>query len=186
LADLTDETGLWLRLAWSPDGARLAVGSAGGETLILDADTGSTVVDLGSFMEPVRRIVWADNGQSLVIAAEHCIRLVDALTGGTFDEIRPEWAVSDMTIIAGHDRRPYLVVTGNRSSLHRRNNVPKAGAPDDGRLLLLDLSRRHPADAARDLALVSRALRRRDRSGTRGHRDDRLEGGAVAPDAGHA
>ena len=149
LADLTDETGLWLRLAWSPDGARLAVGSAGGETLILDADTGSTVVDLGSFMEPVRRIVWADNGQSLVIAAEHCIRLVDALTGGTFDEIRPEWAVSDMTIIAGHDRRPYLVVTGNRSSLHRRNNVPKAGAPDDGRLLLLDLSRRLPADAAR-------------------------------------
>jgi serine/threonine protein kinase/WD40 repeat protein len=149
LADLTDETGLWLRLAWSPDGARLAVGSAGGETMILDADTGSTAVDLGSFMEPVKGIVWADNGRSLIVAAEHCIRLIDASTGGTFDEIRPDWAVSDMTIIAGHDRRPYLVVTGNRSSLHRRNHVPKAGAPDDGRLLLLDLSRRLTADAAR-------------------------------------
>lgn len=149
LADLIDETGPWLRLAWSPDGARLAVGSAGGETLILDADTGSTVVDLGSFMEPVRRIVWADNGRSLIVAAEHCIRLVDAFTGGTLDEIRPEWAVSDMAVISGHDRRPYLVVTGNRSSLHRRKRVPKAGAPDDGRLLLLDLGRRLPADAAR-------------------------------------
>jgi WD40 repeat protein len=102
LADLTDETGLWLRLAWAPDGACLAVGSGSGETLILDADTGSTLVDLGSFMAPVKRIVWADNGRSLVVAAEHCIRLVDALTGGTLDEIRPEWAVSDMTIIAGH------------------------------------------------------------------------------------
>ena len=147
LADLTDETGLWLRLAWSPDGARLAVGSAGGETLIIDADTGSTVVDLGSFMEPVKGIVWADNGRSLIVAAEHCIRLVDALTGGTLDEIRPEWAVSDMAVISGHDRRPYLVVTGNRSSLHRRNRVPKSGAPDDGRLLLIDLGRRLPADA---------------------------------------
>jgi WD40 repeat protein len=148
LADLTDETGLWLRLAWSPDGARLAVGSAGGETLILDADTGSTVIDLGSFMEPVRRIVWADNGRSLIVAAEHCIRLVDAMTGGTFDEIRPEWAVSDMAMISGHDRRPYLVVTGNRSSLHRRNRMPKAGAPDDGRLLLIDLGRRLPVAAS--------------------------------------
>jgi serine/threonine protein kinase/WD40 repeat protein len=149
LADLIDETGLQLRLAWSPDGARLAVGSAGGETLILDADTGSTVVDLGSFMEPVKGIVWADNGRSLIVAAEHCIRLVDALTGGTLDEIRPEWAVSDMAVISGHDRRPYLVVTGNRSSLNRRNRVPKAGAPDDGRVLLIDLGRRLPADAAR-------------------------------------
>ncbi len=149
LADLTDETGLWLRLAWSPDGSRLAVGSVGGETLILDADTGSTVVDLGSFMEPVRGIVWADNGRSLIVAAEHCIRLVDAMTGGTFDEIRPEWAVSDMTIIAGRDRRPYLVVTGNRSSLHRRNRVPRAGTPDDGRLLLLDLGRRLSTDVDR-------------------------------------
>ena len=148
LADLTDETGLWLRLAWSPDGARLAVGSAGGETLILDADTGSTVVDLGSFMEPVKRIVWADNGRSLIVAAEHCIRLVDAMTGGTFDEIRPDWAVSDMSIISGHDRRPYLVVTGNRSSLNGRNRMPKAGAPDDGRLLLIDLGRRLPAAAS--------------------------------------
>ena len=148
LADLTDETGLWLRLAWSPDGACLAVGSVGGETLILDADTGSTLVDLGSFMAPVKGIVWADNGRSLIVAAEHCIRLVDASTGETFDEIRPDWAVSDMTIIAGHDRRPYLVVTGNRSSLHRRNTVPKAGAPDDGRLLILDLGRRLPADAS--------------------------------------
>ena len=147
LADLTDETGLWLLLAWSPDGDRLAVGSAGGETLIIDADTGSTVVDLGSFMEPVKGIVWADNGRSLVVAAEHCIRLVDASTGGTFDEIRPEWAVSDMAVISGHDRRPYLVVTGNRSSLHRRNRMPKSGAPDDGRLLLIDLGRRLPADA---------------------------------------
>ncbi len=145
LADLTDETGLWLRLAWSPDGARLAVGSAGGETMILDADTGSTVVDLGSFMAPVRRIVWSENGRSLIVAAEHCIRLVDAVTGGTFDEIRPEWAVSDMAVIAGRDRRPYLVVTGNRSSLHRRNSVPPAGAPDDSRLLILDLGRRLPA-----------------------------------------
>ena len=147
LADLTDETGLWLLLAWSPDGDRLAVGSAGGETLIIDADTGSTVVDLGSFMEPVKGIVWADNGRSLIVAAEHCIRLVDASTGGTFDEIRPEWAVSDMAVISGHDRRPYLVVTGNRSSLHRRNRMPKSGAPDDGRLLLIDLGRRLPADA---------------------------------------
>ena len=147
LADLIDETGLRVRLAWSPDGDRLAVGSAGGETMILDADTGSTLVDLGSFMEPVKGIVWADNGRSLIVAAEHCIRLVDASTGGTFDEIRPDWAVSDMAIIGGQDRRPYLVVTGNRSSLHRRNNVPKVGAPDDGRLLLIDLGRRLPAAA---------------------------------------
>lgn len=149
LADLIDETGLRLRLAWSPDGDRLAVGSAGGETLILDGDTGSIVVDIGPFLQSVRGIVWADNGRSLVVAAEHCIRLIDALTGVTLDEIRPTWAVTSIAVIAGQDGQARLAVTGNRVSLHRRNAAPTETAPTDGQCLFLDVGRRLPADVPR-------------------------------------
>lgn len=149
LVDLIDETGLRLRLAWSPDGTRLAVGSMGGETLILDADTGSVAVDIGPFLQPVRGMVWADNGRSLVVAAEHCIRLVDASTGVTLDELRPKWAVTDVAVIAGHDGRSRLAVTGNRSSIDRSKAEPKASTPADGRCLFLDVGRRLPADVPR-------------------------------------
>ena len=149
LADLVEEMGLWLRVAWSPDGARLAVGSVRGEVLILDADSGSVAVDIGPFMRPVRGLVWAENGRSLVVAAEHALRLVDAQSGVTLDEIRPDWAISGIAAIAGADGRPTLAVTGNRSSLFRRRRSPQDEGMASGRFLLLDVGRRLPADLPR-------------------------------------
>jgi len=150
LCDFGNELGVDIVLAWSPDGESLAVGSIEGSALIVDADTGSVVVELSSFATTVRGILWAHNGRSMIVADDRCIRLCDAVSGATLDEIRPGWAISSIAFVEGSDRRQLLAVTGSRLLLSRRlrHRIVET-RPDDGRLLLLDLSRRLPADAAR-------------------------------------
>jgi len=151
LADLTGILAPSLRLAWSPDGERLAVGSDDGRTMILDAESGQAIAELASFATAVRGIVWAHNRASLIVADEKCVRLCDTVTSATLDEIRPGWAINNIAFVEGRDRRQHLAVTGNRSTLSRRpfGATRHDDTPDDGRLLLLDLSRRLPAEAAR-------------------------------------
>lgn len=151
LANLAGEMRSDLKLAWSPDGERLAVGSDDGRAMILDARTGTPTAELASFATMVRGIVWAHNRSALIVADERCIRLCDAVSGTTLDEIRPGWAINNIAFVEGRDRRQHLAVTGNRSTLSRRpfGATRRDDTPEDGRVLLLDLSRRLPADAAR-------------------------------------
>jgi WD40 repeat protein len=150
-ANLAGEMRSDLKLAWSPDGERLAVGSDDGRTMILDADSGQAIAELATFATAVRGIVWAHNRSSIVVADEKCIRLCDATSGATLDEIRPGWAINSLAIVEDHDHRRHLAVTGNRSTLSRRPFGAKRrdDTPADGRLLLLDFSRRLPADVPR-------------------------------------
>ena len=152
LADLSEEVRTYLVLAWSPDGDRLAVGGANGRGVILDARTGRVAVDLSSFATMVRGIVWAHNGSSLIVADERSIRLCDAASGATLDEIRPDWAINHITLVEGQDGSQNLAVTGNRSTLFRRRfgSWRRNDTPADGRVLLLDLGRRLPAPASHD------------------------------------
>jgi hypothetical protein len=148
LRDFGDELGNKLHLAWSPDGKHLAVGSIQGNALIVDADTGNTAVELSSFAAEVRGILWAENGLSLIVADDHCIRLCDAVSGATLDEIRPGWAINSIAFVEGSHQRQLLAVTGTRLMSARRRDQQTIGyRPDDGRLLLLDLGRRLPAVA---------------------------------------
>ena len=148
LRDFGDELGNKLHLAWSPDGKHLAVGSIQGNSLIVDADTGNTAVELSSFAAEVRGILWAENGLSLIVADDHCIRLCDAVSGATLDEIRPGWAINSIAFVEGSNQRQLLAVTGTRlMSARRRDQNSIGNRPDNGRLLLLDLGRRLPADA---------------------------------------
>ena len=148
LRDFGDELGNKLHLAWSPDGKHLAVGSIQGNALIVDADTGHTAVELSSFAAEVRGILWEENGLSLIIADDHCIRLCDAVSGATLDEIRPGWAINSIAFVEGSNQRQLLAVTGTRLMSARRRDQNSIGhRPDDGRLLLLDLGRRLPAAA---------------------------------------
>ncbi len=149
LADLTGEVSPDLKLVWSPDGERIAVGGGDGRVMILDALTGEVTAELASYATMVRGIVWARNRSSLIVADERGVRLCDAVSGTTLDEIRPGWAINNIAFVEDQDHRQHLAVTGNRSTLSRRPFGAKRrdDTPADGRLLLLDLSRRLPADA---------------------------------------
>ena len=148
LCDFGSELGVDIVLSWSPDGESLAVGAIEGTALIVDAESGSVVVELSSFATMVRGILWAHNGRSMIVADDRCIRLCDAVSGATLDEIRPGWAISSIGFVEGSDGRQLLAVTGSRLLLTRRlyHRIVET-RPDDGRLLLLDLSRRLPAAA---------------------------------------
>lgn len=138
IADLAPRVSPGIRLAWSPDGARLAYGSTGGLAGLLDARTGEHGAVMASFARGVRGILWSDDGLSLVVADEECVRLHDATTGTTFDEIRPGWRIASLAWGKNRGARgPTLVVAG------------EAGRTTDdgvrkGRVLLLDLGRRLP------------------------------------------
>jgi len=151
LADLTGEVSPDLQLVWSPDGERLAVGSTDGRAMILDSLTGEATTELASYATMVRGIIWAHNRSSVIVADEKCIRLCDAISGVTLDEIRPGWAINHIALVEGSGRRQYLAVTGNRSTLARRPFGAKRhnDTPADGRLILLDLSRRLTAEAGK-------------------------------------
>ena len=130
--------------------ARSALDLGGGQWLVTPRFGKAVVLgdELSSFATMVRGILWAHNGRSMIVADDRCIRLCDAVSGATLDEIRPGWAISSIGFVEGSDGRQLLAVTGSRLLLTRRlYHRGLETRPDDGRLLLLDLSRRLPAAA---------------------------------------
>jgi hypothetical protein len=70
-------------------------------------------------------IAWSADGRSLVIADRDTVRLCDAETGLTLDEVRPGWPITSIGLDDAPGRPGVLLVGG--------------GVPDRGRLLRLDL-----------------------------------------------
>ena len=129
-------------MAWSPDGDRFAFGTMGGQVWIVDGVSGSRIVEVSSFARAVRGIIWGKSGRTLIVADEESVRLCEAATGMMFDELRPEWAIEALTMVAGEGDRPRLAVIGNTFSA-------VGDALPSGRLLLFDLGR-HLSDSGKD------------------------------------
>jgi WD40 repeat protein len=71
----------WNAVAWSPDGKQLAIGGTG-NTLILDARTGTEVANYGYKSGVVHNLAWSPNGQYLAVAdTTGLVRVWSALTG---------------------------------------------------------------------------------------------------------
>lgn len=69
-------------VAFSPDGKRLAVGSAEGTLRLLDAVSGETIATLTGHSGPVLCVAWAPDGGSLASgSADRSIRIWEAETG---------------------------------------------------------------------------------------------------------
>lgn len=114
-----------LEVAWSPDGRRLAYGIRNREVRVIDAESGAPIglpIALGS---ATMAIAWSSDGRSLVIADRDTVRLCDAETGLTLDEVRPGWPITSIGLDDAPGRPGVLLVGG--------------GVPDRGRLLRLDL-----------------------------------------------
>lgn len=69
-------------VAFSPDGKRLAVGSAEGTLKLLDAASGETITTLTGHSGPVLCVAWAPDGGSLASgSADRSIRIWEAASG---------------------------------------------------------------------------------------------------------
>ena len=85
-----------MALAWSPEGARIAYGIRDPEVRVIDATSGKrfgATITVGS--TPLA-IVWSRDGHSLVVADRDAVRLCNADTGVTIDEVRPGWPIATM------------------------------------------------------------------------------------------
>lgn len=70
-------------LAFSPDGSRLAIGSAGGRIVIVDGWTGETVVTTTRPEAAIKRVAWSADGATLYVGEQSpdaWLRAMDART----------------------------------------------------------------------------------------------------------
>jgi len=116
------------RIAWSPDGTVVAVGTRSGRVLLFDASTGAAGGSLAAHERRIAGLAYSADGRVLVSADAGGVRISDATTLATLDELRPGWQVS-----AIHLRNDALVIAGGDDG-----NLADARP----RLAVLDLS--HP------------------------------------------
>jgi WD40 repeat protein len=69
-------------LAWSPTGKQLVAGTAKGDLIILDSETGLRLATLGGHTGGVRAVAWSPDGRRLASGGEdRMLRIWDATTG---------------------------------------------------------------------------------------------------------
>jgi WD40 repeat protein len=85
-------------LAWSPDGTRLVCGMNDGLVMVFDA-TGAAVGTLAAHERDLIGVAYLADGRTLVTADNENVRVSDAATLTTLDEIRPGWRIFDLSVM---------------------------------------------------------------------------------------
>lgn len=85
-------------LAWSPDGTRLVCGMNDGLVMVFNA-TGAAVGTLAAHEHDLIGVAFLADGRTLVTADNENVRISDAATLATLDEIRPGWRLFDLTVM---------------------------------------------------------------------------------------
>jgi WD40 repeat protein len=88
-------------LAWSTDGRRLIGGCRNGSVHVFDGDDGRRVGELAPHERQVVDIVCSPEGRAILTADAECVRMSDAATLTTLDELRPGWQIKTMCLVAG-------------------------------------------------------------------------------------
>lgn len=114
-------------LAWSPDAALIACGTRTGEVRVFDAVTGAAVGSLTPHERMIERILFSPDGRAVISADRDAVRISDAATLTTFDELRPGIEVAGVSLSAD----------GRRLVLAGRAAEPTAG--DQARLVVMEL-----------------------------------------------
>jgi len=133
---LADESGVIVKLAWSPDGRRIAYGTNHGHVATIDAATGAT---LGTFPKHAREVMglaWSPAGRTVISADIESVRFSDVATTMTFDELRPGWSIEDLEVVGfgAAGTGPLLVIAGSAATAVE-------GFDREARVGILDLHR---------------------------------------------
>jgi serine/threonine protein kinase/WD40 repeat protein len=100
-------------VAWSPDGRVVACGMHDGGVHLVDAATGSLLGSLMPHLRYVQDIAFAADGRTLFTADTEHLRISDAATFHTFDELIPGWMILAVCASADGER----VAVGGMGSL---------------------------------------------------------------------
>jgi WD40 repeat protein len=139
----TGQTGAGARLAWSPDGTRIAAANYDGTVHIFDAATGIHILTYGDQKEPVWSVAWSPDGSKLVsgtgaagvnrpVGVNNSVKVWDSTTGKTLltysgyasdtNIYTVAWSRDGTQIISGGDDklvRIWDAVTGQTRLLYR-------------------------------------------------------------------
>jgi WD40 repeat protein len=129
---LPTETGLVVKVAWSPDGRRIVYGTDDGRVARIDSETGATVSTFPKHAREVIGIVCSSDGRSLVTADAECVRFSDVATTMMFDEVRPDWIIEDLDFDDRGDGEPgpLLVIAGSAAAPEGSGLEPRVGIFD--------------------------------------------------------
>lgn len=122
-----------VELAWSPDGRRLAYGTNRGVVRVIDVASGATLYDLAALSREITGILWLDDGRTLVTADTECVRICDARTATTYDEVRPDWRIEKLSLSFGGPAgaSPIVVIAGQSIPLpESEETVPRSAILD--------------------------------------------------------
>ncbi len=124
LDDIDDQVSA---LAWSPDGRQLLCGYRNGGVHIFDAESGRMLSSFVPHERPIVEVAWAADGRAVLTADATCLRLSDAVTRTTFDELRPGWQIASICL---GDRDNFVAIAGH---------MPQGPLDQRARLVVIDL-----------------------------------------------
>lgn len=116
-------------VGWSPDARLLVFGTRSGRVLLYDPVTGAAHGGLVPHERQVVGVVFSRDGHILVSADHESVRISDAVTRTTLDELRPGWKINALCLTADEG---CLIIGGE----------PSDAARDEPRLAVLELDRR--------------------------------------------